>query len=855
MPTVLRAQHKALENLWQQGLSGHELLERHTEMVDDFIVDRFEEARKKACGKVAVVALGGYGRREFYPFSDIDLLLLHDWRASSSIRELSEAILYPLWDSGFDVGHSVRSVKDAVRFAREDFIFQVALLDARMLAGSSELFVKLTTKYRKKFLEGRRNEFVRTMQTYMEERREKYGQHSFLLEPHIKESKGGMRDIQAILWVAKAVFGLTGIPAIEDAGMITADARENFLTSWNMLARIRNRLHYLSRRKNDQLVFEYQEEMASAFGFEDKGGQLAVERFMREVYGHLQTVAVVTDLFFEHVEEVLELAGKDRGERQLEKSIVLCSGTVRLVNAAALPEKPDLLLRLFLQAGRENKPVHHRTRQMVTAHLHLVDDGFRSSRRAAKIFLELLTKSKEPSAVLESMLETGLLTAYLPEYQRIESLAQHDMYHVYTVDRHQLQAVAEVAKLKSEELELFVSLASPHLLYLAALLHDIGKGHRTDHSVLGEKMVRSAGHRLGLPEDECDCLAFLVRYHLYIPENAMRRDLEDQDFIQQAAELISNVDRLTMLYLLSVADSRATGPSAWSDWKGGLLAEFFLRVKSCLAAACEAPEEKRSDSQGVDWLRDRIKALLPAGIDAIRLAYLPDDYILSFTPEMVVRHLQLHSEQTARLQQQIVLFPEPRQGYWSLLVISRDRAGLLAKLCGVLALHNLSVLAAQIFTWNDGTAVDVLDVMPLAAGEFTNHDWESLERDINLAVNYRLDVGLRLHNKLHSYGFKPKKTVQQLNEKVVIDNESSARFTIIEVHAGERLGTLYQLTQTLTDFGLDIHRAKIATEVEQLIDVFYVTMRGGEKLEDLKFMDKVRETLAIIAAHDETIAA
>ncbi|NOQ45239.1 MAG: [protein-PII] uridylyltransferase, partial [Desulfobulbaceae bacterium] len=780
-------------------------------------------------------------------------------RASSSIQELSEAILYPLWDSGFDVGHSVRSVKDAIRFAREDFIFQVALLDARMLTGSSELFEKLTTRYKKKILKGRRNEFVRTMLTYMEERREKYGQHSFLLEPHIKESKGGMRDIQAILWVAKAVFGLTGIPAIEDAGMISANARENFLTSWNMLARIRNRLHYLSRRKNDQLVFEYQEEMASAFGFEDNGGQLAVERFMREVYGHLQTIAVVTDLFFEHVEEVIGLAGKDRGERQLEKSIVLHSGTVRLVDTAALREKPYLLLRLFLQAGRENKPVHHRTRLLVTAHLHLVDDGFRSSRRAAKIFLELLTKSKEPLAVLESMLETGFLTEYLPEYQRIESLAQHDMYHVYTVDRHQLQAVAEVAKLKSEEPELFMSLASPHLLYLAALLHDIGKGHRTDHSVLGEKMVRAAGHRLGLPKDECDCLAFLVRYHLYIPENAMRRDLEDQDFIQQAAELISDVDRLTMLYLLSVADSRATGPSAWSDWKGSLLAEFFLRVKSCLAAACESPEnkpeEERPDSQGVAWLRDQIKALLPAGIDAIRLAHLPDDYIVSFTPEMVVRHLQLHSEQATRLQQQVVLFPEPRQGYWSLLVISRDRAGLLAKLFGVLALHNLSVLAAQIFTWNDGTAVDVLDVMPPAAGEFTEHDWESLERDLNLAVNYRLDVGLQLHNKLHSYGFKPKKPVQQLNEKVVIDNESSARFTLIEVHAGERLGALYQLTQTLTDFGLDIHRAKIATEVEQLIDVFYVTMRGGEKLEDLQFMDKVRETLAVIAAHDEAIAA
>lgn len=859
MATTLQTQHKALEALWQEGLSGHELLERHTQAVDAFVREHFEKAAGSINGKVAIVALGGYGRKEFFPFSDIDLLLLHDWRSASSMQELSEAILYPLWDSGFDVGHSVRNIKNAIRFAREDFIFQVALLDARLLAGSAELFDKLQLKYQKKILEGHRHEFVRTMQEYMSERREKYGCHSYLLEPHIKESKGGMRDIQAILWTAKAVFGLKDIADIENSAMITAQDRDSFLISWNMLIRIRNRLHYLSRRKNDQLVFEYQEEMASAFGFKDKDGQLAVERFMREVYAHLQTIGVVTDLFFDHVGEALGLTGKERREKQLEKNLVLLNGSIRLTDTEQLNKKPNLLLRLFLQAGRVNKPLHHRTRQLVSEHLNLVDDDFRSSSQNAKIFLTLLTQSKEPFPVLESMLETGFLTAYLPEYGWIESLAQHDLYHVFTVDRHQLQTVAEVTKLKEEKPDLFADLPAPHLLYLAALFHDIGKGRKKDHSLLGADMAQVAAIRLGLSQEQAEQLSFLIEHHLYIPEKAMRRDLEDQDFIAQAAKLIGNQDNLTMLYLLSVADSKATGPSAWSDWKAGLMAEFYLRVKSCLAQACETdeklPKNDELDQQGIQWLQEQIREQLPEKIEPERLAALPDDYIRSFTPEMVIRHLSLVQENRTRLQQKALLFPEQRQGYYSLLVISKDRSGLLAKLCAVLALHNLNVLAAQIFTWDDDIAVDVLDVSPFAEGEFSDHDWESLDRDLNLALNYRLDVGLQIHNKLNSYGFKPKKAVQQLEEHVLIDNSSSSRYTIIEVHAGERLGALYQLTQTLTDLGLDIHRAKIATEVEQLIDIFYVTKRNGKKLEEDDFIEEVRETLCIISGQKETISA
>ncbi len=846
MSSALQAQQEVLEELWRQGVSGHELLRQHTQMVDEFIVSHFtaSSAVREARGEIALVALGGYGRGELYPFSDIDLLLLHDRKSKKKMQEVAEAILYPLWDAGFDVGHSVRMVKDAVRFAGEDFFFQVALLDARLLVGSQALFDGLLARYRKKIFDGRRHLFVRTMEEFRAERRRKYGSHSYLLEPHIKEGKGGMRDIQAMLWVAKGVFGLDGLDAMEDSGMLAPDDRKVFQESWNMLARIRNRLHYISRRKNDQLIFEYQEEMAAAFGYTDRDGLLAVEHFMRHVYGHLQTIAVTTDLFFEHVQEVLGLSGGSRKEKQLEQAIVVRNSTIHLVRSDELEKRPYLLMRLFLQAGRTGLPLHHRTRQQVSRHLHLVDDGFRRSKRVARIFMELLVQSAEPMAVLEAMLETGLLTAYIPEFADVESLAQHDLYHIYTVDRHQLQTVAELKELEKSESDLFLGLGSPHLLYLAALLHDIGKGHHTDHSVLGADLVRTIGTRLGLPEEELDCLSFLVRYHLFLPENALRRDLDDQDFIEQAAALITNTDRLVLLYLLTMADSRATGPSAWSSWKATLLAELFLKVKSCLEAGCgETGEAENGEREGVMWLRRQVQDLLAGEQVRIRVEDLPDDYLLSFTPETVVHHLRVHREENSRLQQQVLIFPEARQGYWSLLMMSKDRVGLLAKLCGVLALHNLSVLAAQIFTWPDSTVVDVLDVVPMAEFGFDEQDWQGLQHDVNQAVNYRLDVGYQLHSRLSSVGLRPRRQVQQLVRKVVVDNETSGRFTVIEVYGGDRPGTLYQLTQTLADFGLDIHRARIATEVEQLIDIFYVAMRGGGKVTDGELLDKVRTTL------------
>jgi [protein-PII] uridylyltransferase len=853
MQSKPQARQEALEQLWQQGLHGHELLTKHTGLVDRFIIDRFKTsaAVEKAGNGIALIALGGYGRQELYPFSDIDLLLLHERKVKKFMQEAAESILYPLWDAGFEVGHSVRTVKDAVSFAREDFIFQVSLLDARLLVGSEDLHQELLKLYRKKVLDGGREQFVRTMDRLCAERRQKYGAHAYLLEPNIKEGRGGMRDIQAMLWTAKAVFGLNGLADLEHAGLLTAEERQSFAAAWDMLAKARNRLHYLSRRHNDQLFFEHQEEMAAAFGCQDQDGLLGVEHFMRQVYQQFQTVAVTTNLFFEQVHENLGLTGKSAKEQELEPDIAVRAGTLRLaVTDAGLAERPFMLMRLFLQAGRSNLPIHHRSRQLVSRNLHLADKEFRASKRTAKAFASLLLSGNAPPA-LEAMLETGLLPAYIPEFAKVESLAQHDLYHIYTVDRHQIQTVGELDQLRQSEPELFAGLTAPHLLYLAALLHDIGKGQRADHSLLGADKAAAVAARMGYAAEDQETLAFLIRRHLFLPENALRRDLSDRDFIREAAEMIGSTERLIMLHLLSVADSKATGPSAWSDWKASLMTDLFLKLRACLEAGCTvAAEHDAQAAQGEAWLRGQVRSLLlPEERLRIGVEELPADYLTSFTPESVVRHLRLHRDQAALLQQKVLLFPEEQHGSWPLLMLCQDRQGLLAKLCGVLALHNLSVLAARIFTWPDGTVVDALDLLPQAEISFAEQDWRRLESDLNRAVNYRLDVGFQLHSKLERLGHV--RRVQQTRNEALISNEVSRDYTVIEVYGGERPGALYQLTQTLSDFRLNIHRARIATEVEQLIDIFYVTAESRSKVEDQALLEQVRHALLHVIREEE----
>ena len=832
MKGELRAKREALENLWRQGLSGHSLLEKHTRLLDDSLAHDFNGC--PSARDMSLVALGGYGRSELFPFSDIDLMLLHKSSDEKLLNDVAEAVFYPLWDAGLEVGHGVRTPKTCLSEAKKDFFLEVSLLDARLLAGSRTLFDELTSNFKHTFIDGRRREFLDNMLTHRLKRHQRFGNHSYLLEPNIKESRGGFRDIQAMLWTAKVIFGLNGLTSMEESGLLSSDERLKFEKAWNHLVKIRNRLHYISGRKNDQLHFEHQEEMAAAFGYEESREALAVENFMRDVHSNLQTIAVRADLFFDHVEDALHPHQAKFEDRVLEEGIEIRRDKIHC-DLNLIPKRPQLLMRIFARSAATGLNIHHRTRKLVQDNLHLVDERLRNSRRMSGAFLQTLQAPANPPAVLASLLETGMLAAYLPEFQHISSLAQHDIYHVYTVDRHLIQTVSEIHKLAEEKKTIFTKLTAKHLLYLAALLHDIGKGYSKNHSEYGAELASGIGERLGLTKTENNCLTFLVREHLFLPETAMRRDLEDENLIMRCAARIKNPERLAMLYLLAIADGRATGPTGWNDWKAALLKELFLKINNLL----ERPEIIESDQHhDADGIREQVKSGLEN--NNFDIDRLPDDYLLSFSPEEIISHI-LHRHELKK--QQVLLAAENKDDHWSLLILSQDQPGLLTKICGVLTLHHIQVLAARIFTWTDGTVVDVLDVVPALNRKFGDQDWQTLNNDLKKAIHFQLGLTHRLDKMLHPKGSPVLKVVPRDTARVKIDTSASDKYTVIEVYAKDRPGLLYNVTRTLWDFGIHTYRARIGTEGDQVVDVFYVLDYQGKKIDDPEFQKEIHQGL------------
>ncbi len=842
MKDEIRAGKETLQRLWEGGLSGRQLLLRHTEIIDSNLIGCFNGLGE--VGKnLALVALGGYGRRELFPYSDIDLLILYKPSLKSDqIKQAAETIFYPLWDSGLEVGHSVRTPTDCLVDCGKDFHLQVALLDARLLIGSQDLFDELLNRYRRKFVEGRRQDFLEKMSASREQRHQRFGLHSYQLEPNIKEGRGGFRDYQTMIWTAQVIFGLTSTSAMAEAGLLSPEDFHRLEESYEYLVKVRNRLHYVCSRKNDQLFYEHQESIASALGYRNTPGKLGVETFMQVMYGSLHNIAVAADIFFEHTEEIVDRSLSRTAPRPVDTDLEIRHGRLSLISPEKLRQHPALLMKIFTEAAARSLPIHHRTRQAIANNLNLVDDKFRQSRQLARDFRKIFASPGSAIDSLTTMLGTGFLPAYIPEFLPIQALAQHDLYHIYTVDRHLLQTVAEIRKLGGELPEIFANLNNLDLLYLAALLHDIGKGQDQDHAGAGAGIARQIGARLGLDQGEQDDLEFLVARHLFISHMAQRRDLEDEGLIEYCTNVIGNRQRLDLLYLLSIADARATGPAAWNEWKMALFQELYLKTRNQLEHDTSTSHDLGQASQ---WMREQVAKLLGKAEQRI-VKDLTDDYLTNFTPAEIVEHLRLRQELGDR---RILSLPRDLDDHWAILFISRDRTGLLAKICGTLALHNLNVLSAKIHTWPDGTVVDLIEVSPVYDTDFNSQNWEELDRNLNLALTNRLGLSHRLADK-NRPGYSPRagRKHRYHQTQVKIDNASSEAYTIIEIFADDQPALLYNITRTLADFEINIARALISTRREQLVDVFYVRNAEGKKILEPDDREELRQALNFAAA-------
>ena len=735
---------------------------------------------------------------------------------------------------------------ECLEMAKADFTVMVSLLDARYLDGDDGAFTELQnallgwmgSKPRKKL-------FLANLKAAVAERHGKYGQTPYLLQPNVKEGQGGLRDIQTIVWGGIALYHLGEFDALAVRGLLPEDRVDDLKSDYEYMWKVRTYLQYLAGEKTDTLTFNLQEGVAEHLGYLGNGQIAVVEHFMQDYYTRVYRTKSTLDYFLSRVEEDLRPAKvwqMTQKYRSVEKGLFIRRGQVEFSGPAEVRQRPILMMRALEAAVSEGIRLSQKSLEIVRTNLDLVDEKYREDPEVARVFLRTLvsvpTNTANAPRNFEAMQSINFLAAYIPEMAGIQARVQHDAYHVFTVDVHLVLTLWELRKLAAgvdskddDELERSVlsKVEDREVLFLAAFLHDIGKGQGPDHAARGAEMVPEIGRRLGLSDDRVDTLAFLVAEHLFLIEIATRRDLSEEKLILNCANRIGDIERLNMLFLLTVADSRATGPGGWNQWKGGLLRELYFKIHHVLTAGGSLEKEvaKRTGE-----LQKQVTILLKEHLSdddvAKHFTIMSAHYLSVMDAEQIARHILL--ERQLNDQPLIWEVDAKDESYSDVVVITPDRPGLLSRMAGVFTLHNVNIMGAQVFTRDNGIALDVFQVANPPDALFADETWKKVKRDTVRALTGHLALDYRLAKKtpvLQTGLDAPRRP-----SKVVVDNETSDFHTIVEVFTHDRLGLLYQLTKTLFDLQLSIYVAKISTKVDQVVDVFYVRDFFGQKLTD-----------------------
>ena len=795
---------RALDRAYSKGHHGRWSAARRAGLVDACLRDLFAEGEPPP--GVALVALGGYGRGELAPCSDADLLVLHPGDRPEEIAVLAERLLYPLWDAGLTVGHGVRTPDECRAIAAERLDAATAMLDARPLAGDGAAWADV----RERLLAGAREEarvFAERLREDARARRERHGPVSSLLEPDVKEGGGGLRDVHALGWLAVVITGRRELSMLEGPGLIRRAEREAVDAAEEFLVRVRSALHLETGRATDRLFLDHQPSIARAMGFDDEPGLRAVDALMRAVFEHARQVEHVSGSVF---------------HRYLQGE----SGVVEV------EDTPEGVLRAFADATRERTVMAAATLDRIEA-IELPEEivwteGVRNH------FLGIVRAGEDGTRTLETMDRIGLLERLVPEWRPVRCRPQRDPYHRSSVDLHLLHALAGMSRLLNggDDADPLVAEAAaavedPDGLLLGALLHDIGKTGEGTHVPVGVRQASSALDRMGLPKHTRDLALFLVAEHLLLSDTATRRDLEDDDLVLDVAVRVGDPQRLAGLYLLAVADAGATGPLAWTPWRATLIRELVAKVQRVLERGEMGPETaERLAERGVA-LRAALSHEEPVEVDRF-LRRMPRSYLLSIPVEQMARHLPLLRAPLGALEVRTLAGPGTRPATYGLTVIASDRPGLLSLIAGALSLAGLSILTAQVFTTEDGVAVDVFEVEGAFEEEIGEERWRQFRTRFRRAVEGRLSLEYRVEQKRRHYP-TPR---AEIPVGVTVHNDASDFFTVVEVEAPDRIGLLFDITRTLAELHLDVHLAKVATYGHRVVDAFYVRDGLGRKVED-----------------------
>lgn len=829
--SAIRELQAERERLRQQpGRSGRDLVQALTAAMDAAVRAVWRETVAVE-DRIALVALGGYGRGELSPHSDVDLMVLHGGRGIAP--DVGKRLFYELWDAGFKVGHAIRTVKDSTKLASVNLEAETSFLDARLIAGDERLFeefrsdaLRLTRKRGGKFVEALREEAAA--------RHAREGNASYLLEPNLKDGAGGLRDRSIVGWLAAAFES-----SVPDVAAVEA---ETFAQAGEMLFRARNRLHYLTGRASDVLLLAHQEQIATELGYRGNG-RPAVDAFLRDLYAAARVIAFAASTA---LAELSGRAQRKHSRRELAPGIALEDGRVRILDRVSPAADPTLAMRAFAEAAHAGAPVAAETLAWLRVEAGAGPAEYRWTDETRKAFFRLLASGERAARSLEAMDQTGLLERFLPEWEGVRCQPQHNVYHRFTVDVHLLTTVARACALEHEmqdELarDVWRDLADPGRVLLACLLHDIGKGTDEDHSILGETLALQIAKRIGVSREAGEDVVWLVRHHLLLPDTATRRDTDDENLVVETAASVGDAERLKMLYVLSVADGRATGPAAWSPWKATLVGELFTKVLHVL----ERGEVVGRDASDLVRLRtvELRQALTryPETVIEAHVHKMPRAYLLAFPTEVLIRHFALMAADLGPSEVRVHWTPGEAHGVYELVVVARDRPGLFSKVSGALALNGINVLAAQIFTRGDGVALEAFRVEGAHDHEIDPERWARVEANLQRALAGRISLDLRLAEKRETYD-RPSKGKRE-PARVVVDNRVSDFYTVVEVHATDRVGLLYAITRALADMELDIHAAKVATYADDIVDVFYVRDVDGQKVTDPEHMREIERTV------------
>jgi [protein-PII] uridylyltransferase len=810
--------------------------------------------------RIAIVATGGYGRRQLAPRSDIDLLFVRPYKQTAWGESVIELILQMLWDMGLKVGHATRSLEECLRLARQDITISTALLEGRYICGDPQLDAHLRKRFRAEVISGNALHFASAKLAERDARHVRQGESRYLVEPNVKDGKGGLRDLQTLYWIGKYLYGVDRPADLIAHQVFRDDEFELFHKAEAFLWTVRFHLHYAAGRPEERLSFDLQPEMSRRFGGD--GSRAAVELFMRRYFLVAKDVGDLTRIFCAALEEqnkkqrpTLSRFWPGFMRRKSPARFFVDNGRLN-VRPDAFARDPVNLLRLFQIAEEREADIHPAALRSITRSLDLIDDTLRANPDANAGFVQILTSRRNPERGLRLLNESGILGRFVPEFGRVVGLMQFNMYHHYTVDEHLIRAVGNLAAIERGELKEEHPLASEivHLvpsrkaLYVAALLHDIAKGLPGDHSENGCAIAEQLCERWNLSETDTSAVVWLVRNHLVMSDTAQRRDIGDPKTVRDFVEKIESPALLRMLLVLTVADIRAVGPGVWNGWKGQLLRDLYRQAELLMTGREDIRDRSATVADAKRSVAERLGDFAPEARDCA-VAHHSDTYWGSFEPDVQAQHARL----VARLQtdgDRLVLSAKSDafRSVTEIVVATADQPGLFALLAGAITGSSGSIVDAKIFTTSDGIALDVFSVQDMHGAPFGETDrLERLRRNILLALDGKPTERLRGRRQQRSSKFS-------IQPRVVTNNVASATATVIEVEAADRSGLLFDVTRAIADCGISISSAIVSTYGERAVDVFYVQDDGG-KIADPERLQRIEAHLTKAASSPALEAA